>query len=469
MSRPNVLLVILDSVRAKNTSLHDYPIETTPVLDSLAKKATQYEQARSPGIHSIASHASIFSGYEVEEHQLFEHETKLDPTASIWPELAESGYRTGLFTANAVVTQASNLSEHFQHTEGPRRWTPLESGLDPADIEGEVPITRFLNEALRHDRPIHSLINGVGCQLRDHADNDPKAEQAATYVSEFFDWVDQDTEPWAACLNLMDAHYPYVAQPEFRLHDDDQLRELADFFEGAVSQQVLSDGSWWALVALEELYDECIKQADDGVKKLLDGLRNRGQYDDTLIVVTSDHGEAFGEYSQVSPSARLCDHSWGIHEVQTHVPLVVKYPNQKDPEQISEVATLSAFPDVVRETVDGGRESFVPESGRVLASTYRVPAPGDMLPETVNRDHYVGPWRAVYENDSSGVIKRATHGSDGATITIRSAQDQCVTSREYPGEVTAVFDSLHDADVHMGTKETDEKVEDQLEALGYMR
>jgi hypothetical protein len=267
----------------------------------------------------------------------------------------------------------------------------------------------------------------------------------------------------------MDAHYPYVAQPEFRLHDDDQLRELADFFEGAVSQQVLSDGSWWALVALEELYDECIKQADDGVKKLLDGLRDRGQYDDTLIVVTSDHGEAFGEYSQVSPSVRLCDHSWGIHEVQTHVPLVVKYPNQKDPEQISEVATLSAFPDVVRETIDGGRRSFVPESGRVLASTYRVPAPGDMLPETVNRDHYVGPWRAVYENDSSGVIKRATHGSDGATITIRSAQDQCVTSREYPDEVTAVFDSLPDADVHIGTKETDDEVEDRLEALGYMR
>jgi hypothetical protein len=267
----------------------------------------------------------------------------------------------------------------------------------------------------------------------------------------------------------MDAHYPYVAQPEFRLHDDDQLRALADFFEGAVSQQVLSDGSWWALTALEDLYDECIRQADHGVQQLLDGLHDRGQYDDTLIIVTSDHGEAFGEYSQVSPSIRLCDHSWGIHEVQTHVPLVVKHPNQVESEQISQVATLSAFPDVVREAIGDGQGSFVPESGSVIASTYRVPAPGDMLPEAVDPEHYVGPWRAVYENDSSGVIKRATHGSDGATITIRSAQERCVTSREYPDEVTSVFNSFHDADVHMGTKETADEVEDRLEALGYMR
>jgi len=470
--QPNILLVVLDSVRAKNTSLHHYPIETTPNLTSFAESATKYTQARAPGIHSIASHASIFSGHHVEEHRLFEHESTLDNNSSIWPQLAhEHGYSTGLFSPNVVITEASNLADHFQHTVGPRRFTHPDAGLTLRDIEGEASTLKFIKESINHQKPIRSLLNGVRYKLEEKEDSqDPEAERAEVYVSDFFEWEKNQGGPWAACINLMDSHYPYIAQPEFRLYEDEQLRSLTEYFESAMSWQILSESNWWILSALEYLYDECIRQVDAAINTLIKNLKRRDQYDNTLIVVTSDHGEAFGEFSQVSPSVRLCDHSWGIHEVQTHVPLVVKHPGQTDNEQIDEPASLTEFPNVVRDSIaENDSPSFVPDSGQVLTSTYRVPEPGDTLPDAVNKENYIGPWRAVYEAENTGITKYSTHGNDGTIVRINSAQEYHTTSREYPSRVDDIFSPLEDAGVKSGLNDTDDDIEDRLEALGYMR
>jgi len=469
--QPNILLVILDSVRARNTSLHNHPIETTPNLTSFANYATQYTQARAPGIHSIASHASIFSGYHVEEHRLFEHVSKLDETYSIWSELSrEHGYSTGFFSPNSVVAEASNLGDHFQQTVGPKRFTHPESGLTSLDFEEGLSNFEFLIKSLKHQKPVQSLLNGIRYKLEEPQPHNPEAEQAEVYVSEFSEWQEDQEAPWAACVNLMDAHFPYVAQPEFRLHEDEELRSLAEYFEGVMSQQILSEGAWWVLAALEYLYDECIRQVDAAISTLLKDLKEKDEYDNTLIVITSDHGEAFGEFSQVSPSVRLCDHSWGIHEVQTHVPLVVKQPGQTDNRQIDAPASLTEFPTVVRELVrNHDIPSFVPESEQVLTSTYRVPEPGDTLPDIVNKEDYLGPWRAVYEAEGTSIIKHSTHRKDGAIVTIDSAQEGHTTSREYPTRVDEIFSKLDDVGIKSGLNDPDDNIEDRLEALGYMR
>ncbi|MEY7851224.1 sulfatase-like hydrolase/transferase [Natrarchaeobius sp. A-rgal3] len=120
MSQPNILMVILDSTRAKNMSLYGYDRETTPFLESFSERATCYTQARSPGIHSIASHVSMFTGYEVEEHKSTEHPSQIDVTKTIWKELSdEFGYKTGLFTPNAVIARASNIPNCFDYNYSP--------------------------------------------------------------------------------------------------------------------------------------------------------------------------------------------------------------------------------------------------------------------------------------------------------------------------------------------------------------
>ncbi|WP_197075966.1 hypothetical protein [Halostagnicola sp. A56] len=135
-------------------------------MTSFAENATKYTQARAPGIHSIASHASIFSGHHVEEHKLFEHEAKLNEDRSIWSQLArEYGYSTGLFSPNVVVTKASNLANHFHYTVGPKRFTYPESGLTLQDFEEEVSTSKFIKKALNHQEPVQSLLNGIQYKL----------------------------------------------------------------------------------------------------------------------------------------------------------------------------------------------------------------------------------------------------------------------------------------------------------------
>jgi len=101
-------------------SLYGYERETTPFLTEFAERSTLYTQARSPGIHSIASHVSMFTGEHVEEHEALHHTAQIDPEQSIWTELrGEFGYATGLFTNNRIVSNASNLGSHFDYQFNP--------------------------------------------------------------------------------------------------------------------------------------------------------------------------------------------------------------------------------------------------------------------------------------------------------------------------------------------------------------
>jgi arylsulfatase A-like enzyme len=468
MKPPNVLLVILDSARARNCSLYGHRNRTTPELEQFAENATLFEQARSPGIHSIASHVSIFSGYHVEQHELTEFDSQLDPEHTIWKELRGShGYRTGLFTPNVIITETSNLNEPFNTVIGPDR-RRYNDALAPADLPGNVGYTEYLKAALNDDRPLAALLNGGYSKLL------PRDRSGETYVDALLNWVDEEDAPWAACLNLMDSHYPYTPDPEYDEWGGDLLGTVQKAIPGESSIEYLGDRPWGQLTALEPLYDGGIRQADSAVGKLLRELRTRDMYDDTLVVVTSDHGEGFGERSLLTPAVRYVDHSWGVGEVMTHVPLVVKAPGQTAGRTVSDLATLTNIPNAIRGTVAGElpADALVPDDGRVLTSTFLQRPPADHLPiPEAERTQYFGPWRAVYERDDDGVLyKYATRAEDSIKERIEDAQ---VSFRDGNGDaemVCKIFDDLERVDIGTtGTGEVDEGVQERLADLGYLR
>lgn len=478
--RPNVLLIVLDSVRAENCSTYDYQRETTPFLTEFAEKeATLYEQARAPSIHSIASHASMFSGYHVEEHQVTEHTSYLDPSANIFHELSqEHGYSTGMFSPNVVITEASNLGDCFGTKVGPKRtkFQIFDGGLSPMDIEGEVDARRFLREALAHDKPVRSILNGLYSKLTPHGGSqDPSSESGEVYVDEFFDWLSNRGSPWAACLNLMDAHSPYAPEPRYNKWANQEHVKLYEDVQNASKIESFSDNFWEKLGSLEPLYDGCIRQADAVVTNLVDHLKDVGEYENTLLVITSDHGEAFGEKSRLS-EARLRGHSWGIGEVQTHVPLLVKRPHQENSKTVKNIATLTQFAQVVENTIsdDSSVVSFVPDEDQVISSTYRIKPPGDELPlSEPDREPYFGPWRAVYRDDETGVVKYATRRDNTGTFRIRDTGSlEEIEDTDAATVVEEVFQHLRDGVQTVGEadeRELTEDVEDKLADLGYLR
>jgi len=479
MSLPNILLVVLDSVRARNCGIYGHENRTTPFLSDFANEATLFTQARSPSIHSIASHASLFSGHHVEEHRLTDHASQLDPEANVWTQLKEEyEYTTGIFTPNVVISEASNLTDVFEYYSGPKRRTKTayKDAFSPADLERDVTPVRYLRELIGKPQPMKAVINGLYYKFSSSTEaHDPRQESGDVYVTEFLEWAERTSGSWAACLNLMDAHYPYVPDEQYDRWGGEPLANVRDSLpNGPMSKTFLEGHPWGQLRALEALYDGCIRQLDAIIKQLITGLKRLGAYDDTLIVITSDHGEGFGERSLLTPEVRLVDHSWGISEELTHVPLLLKEPTQTSGRVIDKLATLTQFPDVVSAAI-AGRESaseFLPSDGTVLSSTYRIVPPGEELPlDEPDRDPYFGPWRALYREDGD-VYKFAQRGEDGLTAIVRDAQVSYVIDDNSRDEITRVFDQLTDACVRFDTgtdRDIGDDVENRLEDLGYLR
>ncbi|WP_281194043.1 sulfatase-like hydrolase/transferase [Halorubrum sp. F4] len=472
MGQPNVLLVILDSVRAQNVGHLGYPRDTTPNIDSFTERATTYLNARSPGIHSISSHVSLFTGYHVAEHRATSHSTSISPGHTIWEDLADDGYRTGLFTPNSIVAESSNLSSFFDDVVGPKRQELVFSdALGPKQVKGDPSYGEYILAALRSDSPLKAIVNGLSREFgRSKGVHDPKREHGGRYVEEFEEWRQSRDGPWAACLNLMDAHYPYIPLEKYVQWGGKELQDLhKKAMGGPLTTQYLGERPFWELEACESLYDDCIRQADTYVEKLFTTLEAAGELENTLIVVTSDHGEGFGEYSVVNDEVRLIDHSWGIGDEVSHVPLVVKHPEQSTSETVETPASLTCFPSVVEQVVDGKTDSFVPDDEQAITTSHRIQEPGDQLPlAKKDREPYFGPWHAVCREFDGTITVDAVRREDYVRYQPSSSHRQNNRSSIERKYVDTLLENLSNIGIVEGVQEIDGKVEQRLHELGYV-
>jgi arylsulfatase len=218
------------------------------------------------------------------------------------------------------------------------------------------------------------------------------------------------------------------------------------------------------------LYDGCIHQADARVGRIVEALKRRDEFDNTLLVVTSDHGEGFGETSRVQPGFVLSGHGAGIHEVKTHVPLIVKFPNQDRRATVDQAASAVRFSQAVESVLSGSWEpdEFVPD-GPVVVS-----APVNMGSEILRKhgadpEPHQGVARAIYQDAGEGVIKQMTWRSGEATVVVRDAQTSYKVSNTTEGEVDRVFNQFSDAGVKEGsTSELDDLTLQRMRRLGYI-
>lgn len=481
---PNVLLVVMDSVRARNTSLHGHTNETTPFLQSFADdSATVYTQARSPSSWSLPSHVSLFTGLHLPEHRVSRSTSRLEPGTTVFEALGDDGYATGVFSENTWLTEMPvGIKDAFETVEGARN-VPFPEALHPTDFvmsEGEGQYAAYLREALAGEHPLKSVANGLVTKLAwDYPQLLPDRLRASTpadtYTDLFLDWERDRDRPWAACINYMDAHLPYEPDREYDHWGSADLRSLQTEMEDQVWEFLGGQRPWWQRKALEALYDGTIRQIDAELERLVETLRDRGVLDDTLVVVTSDHGEGFGEVSRVNPRGRAAAHGSGIHEVLLHVPLVVKLPGQTEPETVHRPATLTCFPDAVDAARSGGssRKVFTPD-GPVVAAYDGMEEPMKIRASRFCED--IDPFdsmgRAVYRPHPKGeaaVRKFVSWDGKSAVVDIYDASASRAVSEESGDELDRTFGGLTDAGVATTASEDglNEATKQQLERLGY--
>ncbi|MDX1746110.1 MAG: sulfatase [Halobacteriales archaeon] len=472
----NVLLVVLDSVRARNMSLYGHENATTPFLEEFAARATVYRQARSPGTWSLPSHVSLFTGHPVASHGITSIGHRLRPGHTFYDTLRSDGYSTGVFSENPFLTQAdTGLADAFDHVEGPRNLL-FDEGLDPTEFtlrEGYGEYLAYLKACIDHDHVIKSLANGLHTKVAwDLPWLLPWTIEASTpgrvYTDLFLEWV-EDQDRWAACINYMDTHHPYEPETRFDKWGGARARSLQRDTDDQVWDFLGERRPWWQLRALESLYDGTILQVDEEIRRVIDGLETLGELEETLVVITSDHGEGFGEVGH-HPPLRAVGHGPGLQEPLVHVPLLVKVPGQQYGSFIESPASLSRVADAVSavRTGESVEDAFtrdpvvtsnygLNESGVRKATQYG--APTDLL---------TGESHAVYDEADPGIDKFVTWQGSGATLRVVDSRTAYALAHDDGGRVEAVLSDLPNARVRTDrSADIDDETKQRLEHLGY--
>jgi arylsulfatase A-like enzyme len=299
---PNILLIVLDTVRAQSLSAYGYQRPTTPALDRWAKTGVRFERAISTSPWTFPSHASMFTGR-------WPHELSADwhsPLDGKYPTLAEvlrdRGFVTAGFAANTFYcTSEFGLARGFLHYED-----------YPVSLSQTV-----MSSAIGRELISFSLNRDFSFRVREWIgyQDIPGRRTAAQINDAFLDWAGRQPagRPFFAFLNYLDAHQPFLPPSPF----DEQFRGAAPRGDPR---------HWWdrpwtpqEIKAETDAYDGAIAYLDHQLDRLFEELRRRGQLDDTVVVITSDHGEHLGEHG-------FMRHGNTLYMEVLHVPLLMVLP-----------------------------------------------------------------------------------------------------------------------------------------------
>lgn len=310
--KPNVVLVVMDTVRADHLSLYGYARKTSPNLDSIAKESLVFAHAVASGNYSLPSHASLFSGLLPSQHGAHQRSAST-ATQTDGVRVGDYGIAAGVqtiaerFLATGYAT--GGLSGNYVYVTD---WTGLQRGFSAFDDRPhrQVAYHPFLFPVQRR------LFGGVYQELVEW--------DAPSVTSAGLAFATDASRPFFLFLNYFDAHGPNFGRE-------------GHIFRG---DGIGSD------VSPIPAYDSEIAYVDAAIGELLAGLRRTGLLDKTIVVITADHGEFFGERG-------LRTHRMGGYEQVLHVPLIVRYPERLRPERVSTPFGLHEAHRLILDLVEG--------------------------------------------------------------------------------------------------------------------
>lgn len=468
----NVLLIVLDTVRAKSTYVAGKPY--TPSFERVAENGADFQKAIAPAPWTLPSHASIYTGLYPTEHGATAKHRFLSDEHTILPEiLRDEGIRTGLFTANAFLTEGFNMDRGFETTSFIRGEENklFDEGFDPVvflsgrEYESGLPRLKEIGAKLLDGPILRNVGNAIYFKYRQEVrQNRGTAEplawdkQAVRKASSYIHDCASNNDRFFAVVNLIGAHAPWEFDRE-RLATIGVKPESVAPIDRWKSVAANSEAQWPYAAGevtfdetdreiLTHLYHASVRRVDAYADELLTELENAGVGDDTLVVLTADHGE------QIARDG-VHGHTVTVDDSVAHIPLAIY--NQGIPEvRIDEPVSLKDLYGTIIASLgikSDARTLFDEEAqGEALIETYGI-QPSSLDPKYTEIAERFGPRRALYTENGRAERHQQSAKLIGNEVVL-SRLDELTSSFE-------MFDGVTE-------KHLSEDVQKRLGELGYV-
>jgi arylsulfatase A-like enzyme len=438
---PHILLIVMDTVRQDHLSCYGYKKQTSPELEKLIKISRIYYNAYSPGGWTTSAHASLFTGLYAVAHKATQENWVLsDQLHTIAEILSIRGYETVGIVENPVLAKPNNFHQGFKKYH--QTWT----------IE------------------IQNKEENTACSLfRQYLKSRNKSKPFFTFI------------------NFVEPHSPYNSSRQFyhKFLSDRSIKiehnNWVDYFAGTVEygNNIVQH--------LLELYDAEILYTDFLVGKIIKELKKNNLWKDTVLIVTSDHGENIGDHN-------MMDHVFSLHESIIKIPLIIHYPKLFSPGTNDYLPTqlVDIFPTLL--SIAGINQNYFSSqgynllednrSGRAILSEYYYPKQVISCFREKDRknpklDRYKRKIRALISNQI-----KLIWGSDNVheLYDLRNDPDEkenLINKDAYAEKkqkmivelkaMLDIFQSSLDSTPEQAKKKMDKKTLEALKSLGYIK
>ena len=428
--RPNVVMIVIDTLRWDHLGLTGYTRNTSPAIDRLAEDSLLFTRAVSSAPWTPPSMAALLTGRHPAELGYAEARRApnlpvLEPDFVMLPEaLRANGYRTAAFVSHHMFGSAFGFDQGFDVFDE-----------EDAQGHGHVSSPSLLEKAVR--------------------------------------WLDANgEEPFFLLVHFFDPHYDYVLHPQYPFDlDRGRLGSYATIERLLEAAPTMTDADLSAVVSL---YDSEIRFTDAHIGRLLDRLRETNRYDPALIVVVADHGEEF-----MDRGTYWIGHSRTLYEELVHVPLLIKLPGSIGAGRVEQtVGLIDLVPSLVAYLeLDVPQEARDRLRGRVLplgdVQKWQDLAPAPQFSET----RFVGLWLQSVTLDRSKLIVDRIADSLALFDLAADPGERTDLAASRPDEVRALSEILERWDasvrsdeggaVQSREAELSEQQREDLRTLGY--
>jgi len=463
--KSNIILIVMDTTRRDHLPCYGYTRNTTPELDGLARESLLFTNAYSPSPWTLPSHASLMTG--------------------LYPSTHGADYNVNTSSKPAVnllrqdfITLAEILSQYRYRTAGVvgatfcHRYFGIAQGFDYYNDD-----FRTVNHDLNH-YAIFQIANKLFSLSNFFIRHGYHGIRIASKLNEIaFSWLEKNYRyPFFLFINYFDPHWPYSPPSPYDL-----------LFKGKNERLIINNhGNDWNLFAkvinnhhsltdeekchLLSQYDGEIAYLDYQIGKLVERLKSLNIYDESMIIITADHGESFGEHN-------LMDHGRALYEELLHIPLIIKYPLSHTIKGTcsAPVSLIDIMPTVLStldiptpHTIQGKVVTEALADRKVFAEHYRDKLWIEKFGERFDRDLI-----AVYSGDFKYIW--ASHGKHELYNVNGDPQEAHNLIHELPAIVTTMDEEIKKRLAQFESSragndllQVDDAIKEKLEALGYI-